>query len=200
MPYESVNYEPVYRLSYFAAIGLAIASIAIFQLSDKPDPANSRAYGCYVSDAAPAILLDQTGMTILQPGFSRILYHLERHKTAITLVADAPIQANRSGNRYIYSFYHPGVGEFLDFHHVIDGHQYGQFDETQLSSFSMLANDYVELTYNKAPRGKCQPVGQSRSRPLSSYLQAFALRGTVQCVGVGRPPGGIVRSCLGSHG
>lgn len=159
MPYESVNYEPIYRLGYFAAIGLAIASIAIFQPFAKSEPANSRAYGCYVSDAAPSILLDRTGMTILQSDFSRNPYHLERHKTAITLVADAPIQVNRLNKRYIYSLYHPGVGEFLDFHHVIDGHRYGQFDETQLSSFSMLANDYVELTYNKAPPAKCQPVG-----------------------------------------
>jgi hypothetical protein len=162
VPYESVNYEPTYRLGYFAAIGLAIALVAIFQPFAKPEPANSRAYGCYVSDAAPSIRLDRTGMTILQPNFARIPYHLERHKTAITLAADAPIQASRSDNRYIYSLYHPGVGEFLDFHHVIDGHQYGQFDETQLSSFSMLANDYVELTYNKVPLGKCQPVGKSR--------------------------------------
>ena len=162
MPYEGVNYEPIYRVGYFAAIGLAIASIAIFQPFAKPEPTNSRAYGCYVSDAAPSIRLDRTGMTILQPDFAQIPYHLERHKTAISLAADAPIQANRSGTRYTYSLYHPGIGEFLDFHHVVDGHQYGQFDETQLSSFSMLANDYVELTYNKASPGNCQLVSQSR--------------------------------------
>jgi hypothetical protein len=162
VPYGSFNYEPVYRVGYFAAIILTIASIAIFQPFAKPEPANSRAFGCYVADAAPAIRLDQTGMTILQSDFQRIGYHLERHKTAITLVADAPIQADRFGARYVYSLYHPGVGEFLDFYHVVDGRSYGQFDETQLSSFTMLANDGIELNYSKAPLGECQLPGKSR--------------------------------------
>lgn len=161
MPYEGVNYEPIYRLGYFAAIGLAVASIAIFQPFAKREPVNSRAYGCYVSDAAPSIRLDRAGMTIFQPDFAKIAYHLERHKTGITLTADAPIQANRSGRRYTYSLYHPGIGEFLDFYHVVDGHEYGQFDENHLSSFKMLANDYVELRYIKAPMEKCQLGGKS---------------------------------------
>ena len=157
MSFEGVNYEPVYKVGYIAAIGLAIALIAIFQPFARPEPASSRAYGCYISDVAPSIRLDQSGMTILQPGFARFGYHLERHKTSITLTADAPIQADRVGERYVYSLYHPGVGTFLNFYHVKGGRKYGQFDETKLSSFAMLANDYTELNYRKAAPGECQP-------------------------------------------
>ncbi|RYF08476.1 MAG: hypothetical protein EOO77_25105 [Oxalobacteraceae bacterium] len=115
MSYKGVNHESVIKFGYVAALGFAMALIAFFQPFARPEPANSHAYGCYVSTAASHIYLDQFGMTILQPGFARFPYHLERHKTAIALTADAPIQADRVGARYVYSLYHPGVGTFLDF-------------------------------------------------------------------------------------
>ena len=94
-------------------------------------------------------------MSIRQRGFPGIPFHLERHKTAITLTADAPIQANPAASRYSYSMYHPGIGTFLDFQIIEGDRRYGQFDETQLSMFVMLAGDYHEIVYNKAPLERC---------------------------------------------
>lgn len=153
--YEGVNYEPMYRWGYYAAIALVIAMFVIFQPSAKPPPPNSSAYGCYIADAAPPIRLDQLGMSILQKDFPRIGFHLERHKTAITLTADAPIQANFVNNRYLYSMYHPGEGWYLDFQRVENGRRYGEFDETQLSMFRMLARDGTEILYNRTSLDRC---------------------------------------------
>jgi hypothetical protein len=162
--YAGINYEPLYRWGYYAAIALAVAGIAIFQPFAKPPPPNSAAYGCYTADAAPAILLDQKGMSILQQGFPRIPFHLERHKTAITLTADAPIQADLVRDRYIYSMYHPGEGWYMDFQHVEGGRRYGQFDERQLSMFEMLARNGTDIIYRKEPVETCSPNRQFPQR------------------------------------
>lgn len=95
-------------------------------------------------------------MDIMQPGFPPIDFHLERQKTGITLTADAPIQADWSGNRYFYSMYHPGEGWYLDFQHFVDGKRYGEFDETRLSMFAMLARNGVDIVYKKAMPIKCE--------------------------------------------
>lgn len=155
MTYRGINYEFRLRWGYYVAIAFAIAIAAFFRVVAQPPPSNSMAYGCYVADAAPSIRLDQNGMSILQVGFPRIGFHLERHKTAITLTADAPIQAVRSGDRYVYSMYHPGVGWYLDFQHVENGRRFGEFDETRLSMFEMLARDGTDILYNKMSPAKC---------------------------------------------
>lgn len=155
MPYEGVSFEPIYRVGYFAAIGLAIVLIAIFQPLTKPPPANPRAYGCYIADAAPSIRLDQSGMNILQAGFPRIKFHLERHKTGITLTADALIQAIKSDGKYVYSMYSPGEGWYLDFCHIVNGRYYGEFDENKLAMFTMLTQDGNEIVYAKTVPAKC---------------------------------------------
>lgn len=155
MSYESANFEPLYRWCSYAAIVLAVAGFAIFQPLAKPDPPNSASYGCYIADAAPSIVLDPSGMSIRQKGFPGIPFHLERHKTAITLTADAPIQADEADGRYVYSMYHPGIGTYLDFQKISGGRRYGQFEETQLSMFVMLARDGNEILYSKAPLESC---------------------------------------------
>ena len=153
--YEGVNYEPLYRSGYYAAIAVAVAMILIFRPTPKPPPPNSKAYGCYTADFAPAIRLDKSGMNILQQGFPPFAFHLERQKTAITLTADAPIQADWSGKKYVYSMYHPGEGWYLDFEHIVDGKRYGEFDEARLSMFAMLARNGVDIVYSKAAPPKC---------------------------------------------
>lgn len=153
--YESDNFDTLFGWGGFVAFGLALVGFAVFQPLAKPDPQNSAAYGCYVAEAAPSILLDSKGMSIRQRGFPVIPFHLERHKTAITLTADAPIKADVAAGRYLYSMYHPGIGTFLDFQKIEGGLRYGQFDETQLSTFVMLARDYHEIVYNKASLDRC---------------------------------------------
>jgi hypothetical protein len=92
----------------------------------------------------------------LQKDFPIIPFHLERQKTGITLAADAPIQAVWSGRKYLYSMYHPGEGRYLDFQRVVDGKRYGEFDETRLSMFMMLAENGVDIVYSKAAPTNCE--------------------------------------------
>lgn len=120
-------------------------STNLFEMSTKK-PAhtipNSAAYGCYHSDLAPSIRLDDEGMHILQEGFPTIPYHLERHKRGIALTADRPIQARANGERYEYSFYNPGVGTFLPFYSV-RGRSFGAFEADYLSGFFMYPRSFV---------------------------------------------------------
>lgn len=155
MSYKGSDYEPVYRWGYYAAIACIVLMVAVFQPFAKPEPVNSRAYGCYTAAGAPSIRLDNNGMAIMQKSFPVIKFHLERHKTGITLTADAPIQADANGGSYVYSMYHPGIGSFLNFYRDDAGHRYDVFDETQLTSFIMLARDGNEISYVKAGAGDC---------------------------------------------
>lgn len=161
---ENVVFEPVVRWGAFAMVALIVAVIAIFHPVAKPDPPNSAAYGCYITDNAPSILLGESGMSIQQRGFLGIPFHLERHKTAITLVADAPIRGEIAAGRYLYFRYHPGAGRFLDFQKIEGGRRSGQFDETKLTMFSMVADDGNEIIYAKAPLTECSEA----ARPLNT--------------------------------
>ncbi|AKM10470.1 hypothetical protein [Croceicoccus naphthovorans] len=155
------------QFSWFsAAIALCIVGIPIgFLALHKPTPApqNATVYGCYVGDLAPPILLDEGGMHILQPEFPTIPFHLERHKTGIVLTADAPIQARAADGRYVYSFYEPGIGTFLNFFQEVNGRRYGVYDVDDLSGFSMLPRTLVSgeapfIEYAKASSETCLSI------------------------------------------
>ena len=159
MAYENTNYEPLYQWGYYAAIAVAVAMIAIFQPFAQPALPNFRAYGCYTADTAPAIRLDQSGMKILQQGFPPVGFHLERHKTAIDPYRRCSYPSrllSTTGEKYVYSMYHPGEGWYLDFQHIVNGKRYGEFDETRLSMFTMLARNGVDIVYSKAVMIKCE--------------------------------------------
>lgn len=155
MAYESTNYEPLFRWAYYLGIAAIFGGILLFQTHRSPPIPNSAAFGCYSDDSAAPIMLDKSGMHIQQAGFPSIAFHLERHKTGIALTADAPIEANPSGDRYAYSIRPPGEGWYLDFYKDIDGHRYGVFDQADLSRFTMLARDGTYLQYVKGPASAC---------------------------------------------
>ena len=117
-------------------------------------------YGCYHSDVAPSIRLDEQRMQILQEGFPSIPYHLERHKTGIVLTAERPIQATANGERYEYSVYHPGVGTFLPFYRDVGGRRYGVFETKYLSGFSVYPRSFASghsgyIVYVKSASDDC---------------------------------------------
>lgn len=125
-----------------------------------PAPQNASVYGCYVSDMAPAVFLDEEGMHILQPGFPTIPFHLERHTRGIALTADEPIQARAADDRYIYSFYQPGIGTFLSFFREDNGQRHGVYDISQMSGFIMVARSAVpgnsgNIQYTKVSDENC---------------------------------------------
>lgn len=147
----------------FVAMPIALAAaflFALFNPQEQPPVAkNSTVFGCYTSDRAPAITLDARGMHIVQPGFPTIPFHLERHKTGYALTADRPIQAEQRGTSFLYSFYGPGAGTYLDFFHIINGQKYGVIDEADLASFTMLARNGTYLNYTKDEAAACSTSG-----------------------------------------
>ncbi len=137
-------------------VPIMILAFVFFGSKPVPDDlTNSSAYGCYTNAQAPSILLDIEGMKILQNSFPQIDFHLERHKTGIALVADRPIRADPVMGRYEYGIERRGVGWFLNFYNEINGRRYGVFDKAALYRFTMLAQDGVELAYEKSPGAQC---------------------------------------------
>ena len=157
------DFEPETKLWLPLAL-VAIGVFLFFGVGMKPKTPElpitiSAAHGCYHSDLAPSIRLDEQGMHILQEGFPTIPFHLERHKTGIVLTADRPIQARANGERYEYSFYSPGVGTFLPFYSV-RGKRYRTFEPEYLSGFFMYPRSFVsghsgDIVYDKSASGDC---------------------------------------------
>lgn len=141
------------RLFITALIGIVI--YAAFITSRDPEPANSKAFGCYRTSSAAPILLDEEGMTILQQQPLKIGFHLERGKRGIALTAEAPITAERMGTEYLYLIRPPGVGRYLFFFNESDGRASGVFDANALSQFKMHAQDGAALAYTKTALEEC---------------------------------------------
>ena len=137
-------------------VGVAIIAFLATRPAPKPAPPNSTIFGCYVAPDAPAILLDQRGMHILQSGFPSIPFHIERLKTGIALTADAPIRADPTSEGYRYAINQRGIGLFMSFYRVQNGQSYGVFDDNVLDRFGMLASDGKILGYEPARMDQCR--------------------------------------------
>lgn len=157
MAYERIDYDRSLRFGYYVFTGLVLTLFVAFVLfrTTEPNPANSKAFGCYSSPGASPILLNQQGMKILQAAPLQLAYHLERQKTGIALTADEPIAAEPSARGYIYSIRPPGIGWYLPFFTEIKGGTYGVFNEDELSRFTMLARDGAYLAYRRSPDADC---------------------------------------------
>lgn len=157
MGYADITYDRSSRVRRRVSIGAVIILFMLIMIfrSTEPEPANSKAFGCYISSEAPSILLNQQGMKILQTTPLQFAYHLERQKTGIALTADEPIEADPSARGYVYSIGYPGIGHYLRFFTEIEGGTYGVFNENELSQFTMLARDGTYLAYRKSPPTDC---------------------------------------------
>lgn len=151
-----VDYERSARIVYGCLVAGMIPLVAYLAFRPgQPQPANDKAFGCYIANQAAPISLDKRGMTILQAVPLRMGFHLERNKNGIALTADAPIAAAPAGPTYLFSIEPRGVGRYLDFVHEIDGTAYGVFNENALQQFKMLADDGAYLRYRKASPKDC---------------------------------------------
>jgi hypothetical protein len=149
--------DPGFRWLFGAmpiALGLVFLWIILHPKPAIPPPNIELAFGCYTNDLAPSVLLDATGMHIRQRSFPTIPFHIEWQKTGFVLSADRPIKAARSNGRYAYSFDAPAIN-YLHFFHVVNGQTYGIVDETELSKFTMLADDGIYLAYVRSADNAC---------------------------------------------
>lgn len=163
MPYQGIDYEKKFTLAYYIGapfIIFCVLGIAIFWPRNlTPEPTNAKAFGCYSNSLAPPISLQADGMKILQDGIPLIGYRLERHKQGnIVLVANTPISATQTKAKYTYSIDSRGSGKFLSFYKVINGQRYNVFDDTNLESFTMLAEDGNFLLYVRGPENVCESM------------------------------------------
>ena len=123
---------------------------------EQPAAANSKAFGCYTATQAPAIQLDEQGMTIVQQAPIRIGFQIDRPRNDLILTANAPIAASLAGTDYVFLITPRGVGRYLDFFSEIDGRLYGVRDENALRNFTMIAEDGTSLRYRKASPNECR--------------------------------------------
>ncbi len=159
MPYQpkhdlEKNYEGWLR--WTSVIFVLVIIIFQFTREKPPTPTNDAAYGCYLNPYAPPILLEPSGMSIVQIDFPRIGFHLERHKSGIALTAEAPIHAKPIRGGYEYGIDQRGIGLFLPFYRIENGKSYGVFEADQLRSFTMLARDDHYLKYVRSDSEDCR--------------------------------------------
>lgn len=146
----------VLRVGYFLfVVAMVAVMIHLAFRAPPPQPANSKAFGCYTSPHAPPIGLGEHGMTIWQESALTMGFRLERRKTGIALLAEAPIAASPEAGGYTYSVNRRGEGWYLDFFNQINGRSYGVFDEDDLRQFTMLATDGKYLPYRKGDAANC---------------------------------------------
>ena len=158
MAYKGTGYELDLRWLYLASAAAMIGAFVFLRPKPVPPPENAVAFGCYVTPSSAPIKLAADGMTIMQEGFPRIGFHLERHKTGIVLTAEALIVARPDNGRYVYSIAQRGEGLYLDFFRIDGGRSYGVFDERELLQFNMLASDGVYLPYRRDVDSVCEEV------------------------------------------
>jgi hypothetical protein len=139
-------------------LAVSLGAYILFGPRPAPPPPNRFAFGCYSTPSGPHILLDAAGMHIRQKDYGSVGYHLERGKTGIALTAEAPINASLQGDRYQFGMDRRGIGRFLPFGEVKNGRRYGVFDEADLSQFSMIADDGVNLIYTRDRQSNCPAV------------------------------------------
>jgi hypothetical protein len=139
------------------ALGLVFLWVALHPTPKTPPPKNELAFGCYTNGLAPSVLLDSHGMHILQKGFPIIPFRIEWQKTGFVLSTGRPIRASQLNGRYTYSLDPYGIG-YLHFFHIVNGQTYGIIDETELSKFTMLAEDGIYLAYQRSAATACTAV------------------------------------------
>lgn len=142
----------------FGALPIALALVFFWVISHPnpatPPPKNELAFGCYTNELAPSVLLDGGGMHIQQTGFPTIPFHIEWQETGFVLSADRAIKAARSNEKYTYSFDRPAIS-YLHFFHIVNGQTYGIDDSSQLSQFTVLADDGTYLAYVRSADTDC---------------------------------------------
>jgi len=155
MPFESDDEFSWFLRLLPLGLALGFGAFLLLRAPPPPPPENSVVFGCYSNPGAPAILLDAAGMHIRQSDFPTIGFHLERLKTGISLVAEAPIRADPTAQGYRFAIDRHGVGLFLNFYREQDGRVYWVFDESLLEGFQMLATDGAQLNYQPADARRC---------------------------------------------
>lgn len=145
---------------WWPIIALTILAIGLgawlaFKSPPPPPPKNASAFGCYTSSNSAPILLSAEGMMTQQPDFPKMRFRLEMHKTGIALVTGRPIALALSQGRYIFSIKSRGTGTYLPFYRQGGDSRYGVFDEDELSSFSVIADDSQSVLYSRSPESDC---------------------------------------------
>lgn len=138
-----------------AATAVALALFVSFN-ETKDEPRNGLAFGCYQAVEAPNILLDERGLQVLQPGFPRMDFRVEKAKAGIFLNPMKAVIVEKVGSRNLF-----GIGSrkqmksFGFFRQGPDG-RYPVFDENRLNSFTISTVDAEVLAFERVSTAKCR--------------------------------------------
>ena len=125
-----------------------------FVQADPPPPLNrASAFGCYVSVRAAPILLNESGLTVMQQGTPTMGFSLVRHKNGIDLETEHWLEPVMAGEGFVLRI--GRFGRFIPFYKIERGMAYGGFDEHELNAFRMEVSDGRYLAFAKSDPQNC---------------------------------------------
>jgi hypothetical protein len=150
----SVRSDPFLMLGRAIAVLVCCVFVWLIMHQMRPAPLNSSAYGCYVSDSAPPILLDAKGMKVLQEGVPLMGFHLERHKGGLVLTTHNWLDTYPADGGYLFRGGRD-TGRFVPFFIMQNERISGVSDESKLNAFRIRNQDGSFLIYLDSDSRNC---------------------------------------------
>lgn len=152
------DYEDEFS-KFFRIVPLVLAPLLLayiwFRPAPQPPPKNDSVFGCYTSPNAPNVRLDSKGLQVLQAGFPTVGFHIERLKGGLVLTAESPLRAELRDSEYEFAIGRKGIGVFMPFFRIVSDQVYGVFEDGDLESFRILAQDGRWLPYRPSSSSDC---------------------------------------------
>ncbi len=154
MSFKDDEFGVFFRMIPVVLLPLFVAAFW-FKPSPPPPLPNTLAFGCYSTGDGPKVRLDADGMQVLQSGFPRISYHLERSKQGIVLSVDAPIDVEQTASGHRFMLAGTGAGRYLPFYRLVNGQWYAVFQAADIERFRMASRNGSSVVFEPVPTGHC---------------------------------------------
>lgn len=154
MSFKDDEFGVFFRLIPVVLLPLFIAALW-FKPSTRPPLSNALAFGCYSIGNGPNVRLAADGMHILQPGFPKIGYKIERSKQGVVLSVDQPIDAYLTASGYRFTIAGTSTGRYLPFYRMQGGRWYGVFEVADIDRFRMTTKDGTSIVFEPVQAQNC---------------------------------------------
>jgi hypothetical protein len=122
------------------------------------EPRTDRAFGCYLATNAPPILIDRSGLHVLQEPVLHRRFSLSQTRLGFKLDVKGAPDAYRVGAGYRFSSETAKVGRYWSFYTNVGGKSYGVTDDAALHRFYLYAADDEMISYIRSAEGSCRPA------------------------------------------
>ena len=136
--------------------GGLIAAYSFTKEGAKP-PANSSAFGCYISDKRPPILIDEHGLQIVDSNMETIPFSLDWNDEGIFLWPERRIVLSDDPQTGSFTVKNE-AGHAFNFVNVLDGGVYPDVDAANLETFQILTANGRRAAYTKTDPVRCNPA------------------------------------------